>query len=47
MDFARKDAVNVLVRCVLNSSPEQIQREISNFAKNDKISADDLRKVLS
>ena len=47
MDFARKDAVNVLVRCVLNSSPEQIQREISNFAKYDKISADDLRKVLS
>jgi hypothetical protein len=47
MDFGRKEAVNVLVRCVLNSSPEQIQREVSNFAKHDKISADDLRKVLA
>jgi hypothetical protein len=47
MDFARKDAVNVLVRCVLNSSPEQIHRELSNFAKYEKISADDLRKVLA
>jgi|TARA_B110000285_G_C15116843_1_gene614633 hypothetical protein len=47
MDFARKDAVNVLVRCILNSSSEQIHREISNFAKYEKISADDLRNVLS
>jgi len=47
MDFGRKEAVNVLVRCVLNSSPEQIQREVSHYAKHDKIAADDLRKVLS
>ena len=49
MDFARKDAINVLVRCVLNSSPEQIHTEISTFMKkhNDRISAEDLRKVLS
>jgi hypothetical protein len=47
MDFVRKDAVNVLVSCILKSSYEQINREVTKMSKYDKISSDDLRKALS
>ena len=47
MDFARKDAVNVLMSCILKSSYEEINREVIKKSNYDKISSDDLRKVLS
>lgn len=47
MDFARKDAVNVLMTCILKSSYEEINREVIQKSSYDKISSDDLRKVLS
>ena len=50
MDFQRKDAVNVLVQCILQSSYEQINLEVNKLAKGsggiDKITSDELRKIL-
>ena len=46
-DFQRKDAVGVLVSCIHGSSFEQISREVTRIAKNEKIAQEELRKCLS
>jgi len=47
MDFARRDAVKVLTQCILNSSYEEISKEIkSSMNANGKILPDDLRRSL-
>jgi hypothetical protein len=45
-DFKTKDAVEVLVRCIKNSSYEEINNEIRRLAVNESISALDLRHAL-
>jgi len=38
MDFKRKDAVNALVTCIIQSSYEQITKEVNRHALNGSLS---------
>lgn len=45
-DFKTKDAIDVLVRCIKNSSYEEINNEVRRLAANESISALDFRHAL-
>ena len=46
MPSSKGDVINVLAQCVLNSSFEEIKREVIRWSKQDSILPDRLRKVL-
>jgi hypothetical protein len=46
-DFQRKDAVNTLVNCILNSSYDTLCTEVNKIGKSGQFSTDDLRKILN
>lgn len=46
MDFQRKDAVEVLVKCILQSSPDALRKEIDQNIREDQINQATLRDIL-
>ena len=46
LDFQRKDAVEVLVKCILQSSPDALKKEIDQYTNDDQINQSKLRDIL-